>query len=191
MRTLAMPEPPDEPGGQTESGVRTFHGGHDASDRRNSTNTWHECKAHGDNGENKVARLLRGIGCKATTIDLEGQHTGDLLVIWPDGLVERLEVKTDRLVAKTGRLAIEVARRSGPGQVRSGVNFSASHLFAFPLPSGVLLVPTEGLRELANRPDWKLVWCGDGERSQCALVPLLNVQALDGARLLDWRGGWR
>jgi hypothetical protein len=184
-----MPDPPDDPGERTESGVPTFHGKHDATDRRNSTNTWHECKAHGDVGENKVAMLLRRIGCKAKTIALDGQHGGDLLVTWPGGLVERVEVKTDRLVHVTGNLAIELARRSGVGQVRSGVNFSASDLFAFPLDAGVLLVPTAGLRELANRPGWNLVWCGDGGRSRCALVPVLHVQALDGARLLTWRGG--
>lgn len=191
MKILAMPDPPDDPGERTESGVPTYHGKHDAQVRRNSTSTWHECKAHGDEGENKVAMLLRRIGCKATTIDLDGQHGGDLLVNWPDGLVQRLEVKTDRLVHVTGNLAIEVCRRSGSGQLSSGVNFSASHLFAFPLSNGVLLVPTEGLRELANRPGWNFVWCGDGGRSRCALVPLLNVMALDGARLLDWRGRWQ
>lgn len=186
-----MPDPPDDPGERPQSDAHTFHGERGAKDRRNSTNTWHDCKAHGDEGENKVAMLLRCIGCKATTIDLDGQHTGDLLVTWPGGNVQRLEVKTDRLVHVTGNLAIELARRSGVGQVRSGVNFSASHLFAFPISLGVLLVPTEGLRELANRPDWERVWCGDGGRSRCALVPLLNVMALDGARLLDWRGGWQ
>jgi hypothetical protein len=98
---------------RTESGVPTYHGKHDATNKSNSTNPWAECKAHGDKGENKVADLLRRIGCVVTPIAVDVQRCGggDLLVSWPDGRFETLEVKTDQRADSKGNLAVELCKR--------------------------------------------------------------------------------
>lgn len=147
--------------------------------------SWTRSKALGDRAEARVAALIHAhfgwaVGPSPTQVQ------GDLEATRPDGSRLLIEVKHDITSARTGNLAIEVARKIGKGAVASGVNFSASHLWAFALTKRCLFVPTVNLRALlASRP-YGLRWVGDGQRSQCALVPIPHVDALPDALSVPW-----
>jgi hypothetical protein len=165
-----------------------------------SESSWVSAKALGDEGEQRAARaLLRAFPHVATVdwirTDLESQRTGDLAAARFDGGVWLVEVKRDIIADRTGNLAVELARKHGPGMMSTGLTTSQADVWAFVLTRRVVFAKPEPLRRLVDekRAQGTLheAYGGDGRRTLLALVPVADVLALPGVVVVDDAEGKR
>jgi hypothetical protein len=121
---------------------------------------WAASKTAGDVGEQLVARCMTALGLPVTSAPTVCNH--DLIVN------ARVEVKTDRIAASTGKVAIEVSHRGHP----SGLSTTGAHAWAIVIGPDVYLLPTSRLRGLIERlPDTPA-----GEAAMVRLLPLGTLQ---------------
>ena len=90
-----------------------------------------------------------------------------------------IEVKRDRLVSKTGNIAIEIGYKGNP----SGLMKTEAVWWAYVLSGGdykdelIILIETERLRKLALRHKEQngTVFGGDGKQSELVLLPVEKI----------------
>lgn len=132
---------------------------------------WIAAKRIGTAGEHDVADVLRQIGLVVQELQ---EHSADLEI------GGRIEVKTDRVALRTGRVAVEVLYQGRP----SGVRTTTANTWAFVLDNGeILLVAIGRLRDaIAILPDRPA-----GEAATIRLLPLTTLRKL----AMSVRGGGR
>jgi hypothetical protein len=80
-----------------------------------------------------------------------------------------IEIKFDRLAAKTGNVAIEIGYKHGP----SGLTSTTANFWVFDLDGDIWLTPTQDLRYLCQgRP---IIPGGDGLLAELILLPVKEL----------------
>jgi len=125
---------------------------------------WTAAKNIGNEGERRVADVLRAIGLLVK--QEHGPTPHDLTISG------RIEVKNDRAALRTGNIAIEVQHRGRP----SGVTNSSASGWAFVLGDEVLLMPTAALRDLMKSGNYRMALAG--ENAVVVLVPVVDVRRI-------------
>lgn len=135
--------------------------------------SWRAAKELGDAGEVLAAEMLRRLGFEV--LRSVGDEPGyDLLAL------ARVEVKTDLRAAETGNFAVEVGHGGHP----SGLSTSAAVWWVILAGGLVLLAPVRVLRALVAAGDYRRVRAGDGYKAEIVLLPLGDLRAAPGVRVL-------
>ena len=91
-------------------------------------------------------------------------------------LCSRVEHKRDKIVARTGNIAIEFEQKSSDGKIKpSGISITTAAYWVTEYASNNWLInPTEEVKTLARRAikEGKHRWIGDGDNHHNALVPI-------------------
>lgn len=94
----------------------------------------------------------------------------DVLTV-KDGKITRYEVKSDRLMGKTGNICMEFECNKKP----SGISVSKADMYAYyevleNQPDKLYLIPKTFITEMINKKKYKsIIDCGDGKRAKSYL----------------------
>jgi hypothetical protein len=160
--------------------------------------SWIAATAIGNAGVRRVRAAILAhfpgvVGVAVLGTDPESQARGDLCITQRDGRRWCCEVKTDDRANQSGNLAIETQRRHGPGMIGTGITTSHAQLWAFVLADRIVFVDAPELRALVAHKR-AMGECteramGDGGRSLCMLVPIVEVEQVAGAFVVRDGGG--
>ena len=142
---------------------------------RPDSHEWREAKSLGDDGERLVGEHFARLGWEVT--QSIGRVSYDLL------LIGRIEVKTDRLAAQTGNVAVEVSHQ---GEM-SGIVTTTATWWAYVLADEVVVVRANVLREAVLSGSHREVSAGDNRAARVRLVPVDDLRRLPGVHRIDLR----
>lgn len=142
---------------------------------RHDSESWTSSKADGDTGEMRMGEHYAALGWEVTrTI---GRAAYDLL------LLGRVEVKVDRIAARSGHVAVEVSYHGQP----SGILTTTAMVWAVVLGDEAIEVRVDVLRDAIVRGRHQEVSAGTGGAARVRLVPVDELRRLPGAHRIDLR----
>lgn len=122
--------------------------------------------------ENKLKQwFLENYKCTVETFQGIGSFTNyDLKVTFDDGEVITFEVKEDKMVSRTGNVAVEVGRRVQGQMIDTCLSISKADVYVYFFEDAFHFIPAESLRQFIK--DKKFVfatWGGDAKKAVCVL----------------------
>jgi hypothetical protein len=134
---------------------------------------WVVAKAEGDVAETAIARWFRRKGWEPyRTV---GHTDFDLL------LQTSVEVKNDRMAARTGNIAFETHYRGQP----SGLLTSGAGYWAVVVDETAFIARTDALLRYVQAHDFKEVQGGDQRASTLRLMPIDKLRELPGVQVVN------